>query len=304
MSICDGRVVIVTGAGRGLGRAHALELARQGALVVVNDLGVELDGTGATHDVADSVVAEIEAAGGKAVASVQDVSDWDAAGRVIEQAITTFGRVDALVNNAGILRDRMFVNMSIEEWDDVIRVHLRGAFAVTRRAAAHWRDRSKEGEAVDARVVNTTSTTGLYGNVGQANYGAAKAALANLTINLSHELGRYGVAVNGIAPLAATRMTAKVLPQTASDGGFDPFDPGNVSPLVAWLCSRHSGDVTGRIFNVRGGQISVAESWAAGPAIDIGGRWDASQLFDAIPSLLEQARPNPDFFGQVPTNPT
>ncbi len=203
----DGRVVIVTGAGRGIGRGEALEFARQGASVVVNDLGPDVDGKGRSSEVAESVVEEIVAAGGVAVANAEDVADWDGSLRVMEQAIEVFGHIDILVNNAGILRDRTVANMSIEEWDDVIRVHLRGTFCMLRHSAAHWRDRSKAGDEVDARVVNTTSGSGIYGNPGQSNYGAAKAAIASLTIIAAQELARYGVRVNAIAPTGLTRMT-------------------------------------------------------------------------------------------------
>jgi NAD(P)-dependent dehydrogenase (short-subunit alcohol dehydrogenase family) len=289
--------VIVTGAGRGIGRAHALELARQGASVVVNDLGADVDGRGEPVSApAEDVVAEIRAAGGKAIANADDVSDFDGAGRLVASAIDAFGDLHVLVNNAGILRDRMLVNMSIEEWDAVIRVHLRGTFAPMRHAATYWRDRAKDGEAVDARVINTSSGSGLYGNVSQANYGAAKAGIASLTIIASRELARYGVTVNAVAPAALTRMT-ETIPRYAdardAATDFNPFAPENVSPLVAWLASSESRHVTGRVFNVVGGHIGVAEGWDYGPSVDKGARWEPAELGAVVTDLLEKARPVP-----------
>ena len=210
--LTEGRVAIVTGAGRGIGRGHALELARQGAKVVVNDLGTEVDGQGSSEGPAGAVVDEIRAAGGEAVANGDDVSDWDGAGRLVQTAVRSFGSLDVVVNNAGILRDRMLANMSMEEWDAVIRVHLRGTFATMRRSAEYWRDRTKAGETNDARIINTTSASGLFGNVGQTNYGAAKGGIAAMTIIAASELGRYGVTVNAIAPGAYTRMSEQAKP--------------------------------------------------------------------------------------------
>src|SRR5580704_15616229 len=256
--IAEGRVAIVTGAGRGIGRGHAMELARQGAKVVVNDLGTEVDGQGSSEGPAGAVVDEIRAVGGEAVANGDDVSDWDGAGRLVETALQAFGSLDIVVNNAGILRDRMLANMTIEEWDAVIRVHLRGTFATMRRAAEYWRARTRSGGTNDARIINTTSASGLFGNVGQANYGAAKGAIAAATIIAASELGRYGVTVNAIAPGAYTRMTEQAKPGSRASvepGAFDVSDPDNIAPLVAWLASPESADVTGRIFTVRGGQI-------------------------------------------------
>lgn len=293
MGICDGRVVIVTGAGRGLGRAHALEFARQGARVVVNDLGTEVDGSGRSAGPAGEVAEEIRSLGGEAVANGDDAADWEGASRLVRTALDTFGTLHVLVNNAGILRDRMLVNMTPEEWDDIIRVHLRGMFAPTRHAINYWRARSKAGTPVPhTRIINTSSPTGLYGNVGQANYGAAKAGVAMFTQIAAAELGRLGTTVNAIAPGALTRMTAKLA--EARGGGqqtdLTAADPANVSPLVAWLGSEASADVTGRVFNVRGGHISVAEGWTAGPSADCGGRWDAAELTDVVPKLVAQAR--------------
>jgi NAD(P)-dependent dehydrogenase (short-subunit alcohol dehydrogenase family) len=261
--LCAGRVVVVSGAGRGLGRSHALEFARQGARVVVNDLGAAVDGGGRSSAPANEVVEQIRALGGEAVADGEDVSDWEGAQRLIGRAVTTFGGVDTLVNNAGILRDRMLVTMTEDDWDAVIRVHLRGTFAPTHWAAVHWRERAKAGHPNEARVVSTSSATGLYGNAGQINYGAAKAGIAAFTVIAALELGRYGVNVNAIAPMALTRMNADLpFGQEVSSRyaeGESPVAPQNVSPLVVWLGSAAAQDVTGRIFNVHGGYISVAE---------------------------------------------
>ena len=298
-----GRVAIVTGAGRGLGRGYALELARQGAKVVVNDLGSATDGSGRTNGPADEVVELIRSEGGAAVASYDDVSDPDSAAHLVETALQRFGALDILVNNAGIVRDRMLVNMSIEEWDAVIAVHLRGTFAPVRSAVTHWRERVKSGATNDARIVNTTSAAGLYGNVGQANYGAAKAGIAAFTIIAAAELGRYGVTVNAVAPGARTRLTEQATPgayRPVTAGDFDASDPANVAPLVAWLCSPQARHVTGRVFNVRGGEISIAEGWRAGPTAEREGRWRADELGSVIDDLLQRAAPNADLFGRVP----
>ena len=292
--ICEGRVVIVTGAGRGIGRGHALEFARQGAKVVVNDLGAEVDGTGSSTGPAGEVVEEIRGMGGEAVANGDDVSDWEGAQRIINSAVEAFGGLDVLVNNAGILRDRMLTNMTVEEWDAVIKVHLRGTFAPTRWAAAYWRERSKAGEANDARVINTSSSSGIYGNVGQTNYGAAKAGIASFTIIAAMELARYGVTVNAIAPGALTRMTEGLIPGRAQPKPeeFDSRHPDNVAPLVVWLGSTESKDISGRVFNVAGGHLSVAEGWKAGPSADKGDRWDPAELGRVVPDLVTRAAPN------------
>jgi len=292
--ICEGRVVIVTGAGRGIGRGHAIEFARQGAKVVVNDLGAEVDGTGASAGPANEVVELIKGMGGEAIANGDDVSDWDGANRLVNTAIETFGGLDVLVNNAGILRDRMLINMTIEEWDAVIKVHLRGTFAPSRVAAAYWRERSKAGETNDARIINTSSSSGIYGNPGQTNYGAAKAGIAAFTIIAGMELGRYGVTVNAIAPGAQTRMTENLRPDRPElkPDEFDARNPDNVAPLVVWLGSPESAGITARVFNVAGGRISVAEGWHAGPGVDKGDRWDPAELGAVIPGLVEQAAPN------------
>ncbi len=299
--ICEGRVVIVTGAGRGIGRAHALEFARQGAKVVVNDLGAEVDGTGSSTGPAGEVVDEIRAMGGEAVANGDDVSDWEGAQNLVNTAIESFGGLDVLVNNAGILRDRMLVNMTDEEWDAVIRVHLRGTFAPTRWAATYWRERTKAGETNHARIINTSSTSGIFGNPGQTNYGAAKAGIAAFTIIAAQELARYGVTVNGIAPGALTRMTQGLgMGQRAREvkpDEFDRFAPENIAPLVVWLGSEQSKEVTGRVFLVSGDTISVAEGWRRGPTARKGDRWDPAELGGVVPGLVEQAAPNATMAG-------
>lgn len=290
MGICDGQVVIVTGAGRGLGRAHALALAAEGATVVVNDLGATLGGEGRDATPADEVVADIEAAGGTAVANGDDVSDFEAAGDLVADTIRRYGRVDALVCNAGIVRDRMLVNLSVEEWDAVMAVHLRGTFGPLRHAAGHWRDRSKAGEDVQARVVTTSSGAGLFGSVGQGNYSAAKAGIAGLTIVAAAELGRYGILVNGIAPSARSRMTEEAFADMMRkpESGFDAMDPANVSPLVVWLASR-SCDVTGRMFEIAGGQLSVATGWQHGAVFDKGARLDPAEVGALVADLVREA---------------
>jgi len=300
--ICDGRVVLVTGAGRGIGRGYALEFARNGAKVVVNDLGGEMDGTGSSTGPAGAVVDEIRAMGGQAVANGEDVSDVEGAARMIGSAIEAFGRLDVLVNNAGILRDRMLVNMTPEEWDAVIRVHLRGTYAPSRAAIEYWREQSKAGETNVARIVNTTSPSGIYGNVGQTNYGAAKAGIAAFTVIAAMEVARYGVTVNAIAPAALTRMTESLsMGRRAAEMPPDRFDalaPENIAPLVVWLGSTESSGITGRVFNVTGGHISVAEGWVEGPAVDKDGRWEPAELGEIIPDLVARAAPNADMRGR------
>ena len=299
--ICDSRVVVITGAGRGIGRAHALEFASQGARVVVNDLGAEVDGSGSSTGPAGEVVDEIRGMGGEAVANGDDISTWDGAQRLVNTAVETFGGLDTLVNNAGILRDRMLTNMTEDEWDAVITVHLKGTFAPTRWAAAYWREQSKAGDSVDACIVNTSSASGLYGNPGQTNYGAAKAGIASFTIIASRELERYGVRVNAIAPGALTRMTENLgMGQRAAarkPEEFDAMAPENIAPLVVWLGSGLSTGVSGRVFNVAGGRISVAEGWHRGPEVDKGDRWDPAELTEPITKLLADAAPLPGVFG-------
>ena len=290
--ICEGRIAIVTGAGRGLGRAHALELARQGAKVVVNDLGCELDGTGGGTGPAGEVVEEIRAGGGEAVANGDDVADFEGAGRIVATAIEAFGGLDAVVNNAGFVRDRMFANVAEDEWDAVVRVHLKGHFAVARHAAAHWRDQAKAGTAVDGRIINTSSGAGILGSVGQAAYSAAKGGIATLTLVQAAELGRYGVTANALCPAARTRMTEGVFTEMMAEvdgGAFDAMAPENVSPLVAWLASPASAHVTGRVFEVEGGKVGLATGFMHGPTADKGARWEPAELTDVIADLLEQA---------------
>lgn len=289
--ICEGRVAIVTGAGRGLGREHALELARQGARVVVNDLGTSGAGEGASSGPAEEVVALIKEMGGEAVANADDVADFEGARRMVEQAVETFGALDVLVNNAGFLRDRMLVNTSEDEWDAVVRVHLKGHFAPLRHAASYWRDEAKAGRPRAARVVNTSSGAGLQGSIGQGTYSAAKAGIAGLTLVAAAELGRYGVTVNALAPAARTRMTEAAFAETMArpDCGFDAMDPANVSPVVAWLASEDSGDVTGRVLEVEGGRICVEEGWRHGPAQDLGRRWRAAEVGAGVRNLLAAA---------------
>jgi NAD(P)-dependent dehydrogenase (short-subunit alcohol dehydrogenase family) len=294
MGILAGRVVIVTGAGAGLGRAHAVTLAAEGAAVLVNDLGVARDGTGGGSASAQEVVAEIHAAGGEAAANGADVADWAAAGAMVAQAVATWGRLDAVVCNAGFLRDRMLTTMSEDEWDAVIRVHLKGHFAPARHAIDHWRERAKAGEDVAARLVNTTSGAGLLGSIGQGNYAAAKAAIAALTIQQAAEWGRYGVLANAIAPDARTRMTAGIFYDAEAPAGWDPKAPENASPLVAWLCST-SCDVTGRVFEVTGGQLNVCDGWQHGHVATVGERvmtpTEAGELVHASIAATAPAAP-------------
>jgi NAD(P)-dependent dehydrogenase (short-subunit alcohol dehydrogenase family) len=277
-----GKVAIVTGAGRGIGRAHALALAEAGAKVVVNDLGGTLAGEGADLSPAQQVVEEIEAAGGAAVADGENVADFAGAGRLVDHAVSAFGRLDILVNNAGILRDRMLVNMSEDEWDAVIAVHLKGHFAPTRHAAAHWRERSKAGEELRARVINTSSPSGVFGNVGQTNYGAAKAGIAGFTLIAAQELARYGVTVNCLAPNARTRMTEETFEMGDAPAGFDPLDPANMSPVVVALCADEAQAITGQVLHVWGGAVNALHGWTAGELFDSPERWNADALLAAM----------------------
>ncbi len=287
--LCEGRVAIVTGAARGVGRQHALGLARHGARVVINDIGAELDGSEGDASAAHQVADEIRAAGGEAVVNGDDVSSWEGARSMVDQALEAFGRLDVLVNNAGILRDRMLVNMTEDEWDAVIAVHLKGTFAPSRHAAAHWRQLSKEtGEKVNARIINTTSTSGIYGNVGQTNYGAAKAGIAAFTIIAARELGRLGVTVNAISPTAYTRMTEGLREYSPDD--IEIRDPRWVSPTVVYLASAQAGDITGRVIQAGNGRVAVCEGWRRGAEVDQ--LEDPEQLGPQIRTMIAQARKN------------
>ncbi len=290
MGALEGRVAIVTGAGRGLGRAHALLLASEGAKVVVNDWGSEVDGSGGDPELAEAVVAEIRDAGGEAIASVEDCADWDGGRRLVETATKTFGDLHVLVNNAGILRDRALVRMEEADWDEVVRIHLKGHFVPTRHAAVYWRAKSRSGGSAEASVVNTTSTSGLSGNPGQSHYGTAKAGIAALTVILAQELHHYGVRVNAITPAARTRMTetARGLSQLVrppeDPDAFDPWDPANVSPVVGYLASS-SCTVTGQVLAVQGGTVQLFEPWHLGGSIEKRGRWTIGELFEQMPAL-------------------
>lgn len=283
------RVAIVTGAATGIGRAHGHALAAAGAHVVVNDIDAR------AHD----VVEEITGAGGTAVACPGDIADWDFAAHLVSTAISTYGRLDVLVNNAGLVRDRMIVSMTEDEWDQVLRIDLKGHFAPLRHAAAHWRERAKAGESVAARVINTTSGAGLQGSVGQANYSAAKAGVASLTQVAAAELARYGATVNAIAPAARTTMTATVFADdmAAPESGFDSMDPANVSPLVVWLASTESTHVTGRVFEVWGDEIAVAQPWLHGTPARKGNRWDPAELGPVVSGLLADAQAPEPVYG-------
>jgi len=297
--ICEGRVVIVTGAGRGIGREHALEFARQGAKVVVNDLGVSNSGEGGNRLPANEVVQTIRDMGGEAVANSADVADWEQTEALMRQAIDTFGRLDVVVNNAGFVRDRMFVSCSEDEWDAIIRVHLKGHFCVSRHAAAYWRGLVKAGEPVDARIINTSSGAGVLGSVGQSSYSAAKAGIATLTLVQAAELGRYGITANAICPIARTRMTEGAFADAMKkpDEGFDVNDPGNVSPFVAWLGSEQSKEVTGRVWETFGGTITVFDGYRREQSVDIGKRWDAAEVGPAVQELLSKAQPLVKVYG-------
>jgi NAD(P)-dependent dehydrogenase (short-subunit alcohol dehydrogenase family) len=286
MGMLDGKVAVVTGAGRGIGRGEALLLAAEGARVVVNDVGGDWDGTGEDPRPASEVVEEIRRGGGQAVPHFGDISEPDGAAEVIRLALDTWGRLDCLVNNAGILRDRMVFNMSVEEWDAVIKVHLRGTFLCTQAACAHWRDRSKQGEEVAAAVVNTSSTSGLLGMPGQSNYGAAKAGIAAFTQIVSMEMARYGVRVNAIAPGARTRMTEKTFGDLSVGGDFDPLAPENVAPLVALLCSDRSEGITGQVFGITGGFVQLYRGWTPVGELEKDGRWKPGELADRVEDLF------------------
>ncbi|HEY0519615.1 MAG TPA: SDR family oxidoreductase [Ilumatobacteraceae bacterium] len=294
--LCEGRIAIVTGAGRGIGREHALSLAAQGAKVVVNDLGGNIDGTGGDLTPAEQVVEEIKGMGGEAVANGDSVSSWEGAQRLINTAVEAFGDLHAVVNNAGILRDRMLTNMTEEEWDAVINVHLKGTFAPSRWAAAYWREQAKAGKPVDGRIINTTSVSGIYGNPGQTNYGAAKAGIAAFTTIAALEMGRYGVTVNAVAPVALTRMTEGLGPAPETDEEREMRSPRWIAPIVTWLASAESKDVTGRVFEASGNVLAIAEGWVRGPRhapIE-----DPSALGPIVRELLSKARLNSGMDGE------
>lgn len=291
--ILDGRVAIITGAGGGLGAAHARIFAAQGASVVVNDINT---------DAAQAVVDEINAAGGKAVVNSSDITSYEDSGNAVKQAIDTFGGLDIVLNNAGINRDRMFASMTEAEWDAIMAVHLKGHFCISSHAVHYWRDKSKAGENVDARIINTTSGAGLQGSIGQSNYAAAKAGIAALTLNQAAELGRYGITANAIAPSARTAMTTAVEAMAErmkkpEDGSFDHFAPENVSTLLAWLASAESAHVSGRVFEAEGGKISIADGWRTTEGVDKGARWEPAEVGEAIAELLKKEVPAQKVYG-------
>ena len=295
--LVEGRVAIVTGAGRGIGREHALSLARHGAKVVVNDLGATVDGSGGDLSPAHEVVEEIKGMGGEAIANGDNVADWEGAQRLINSAIETFGDLHALVNNAGILRDRVLANMTEQEWDAVINVHLKGTFAPSRWAVAYWREQAKAGKPVSGRIVNTTSVSGIYGNAGQANYGAAKAGIASFTNIVALEVARYGVTVNAVGPVALTRMTEGLGPAPESDEAREARAPHWIAPIVTWLCSEEAAGVTGRVFEASGQTLAVAEGWVRGPSTDPVD--DPTALGPIVADLLAKARGNSGMDGRT-----
>ena len=295
--LCEGRIAIVTGAGRGIGREHALSLASHGAKVVVNDLGGNMDGSGGDLSPAEQVVAEIRGMGGEAVSNGDNVSSWEGAQRLINCAIETFGDLHVLVNNAGILRDRVLINMTEEEWDAVIAVHLKGTFAPSRWAATYWREQTKAGKTVDARIINTTSVSGIYGNPGQTNYGAAKAGIASFTNIAALELVRYGVTVNAVGPVALTRMTEGLGPAPETDEEREMRSPRWIAPIVTWLASTESAGVSGNVFEASGQTLAVAEGWHRGPRV--APVEDPTTLGPIVADLLSRARPNAGMDGEA-----
>lgn len=299
MGMLEGKVAIVTGAGRGIGRGEAILLAGEGAKVVVNDVGGSIQGEGSDTTPAQQVADEISSIGGEAVADSTNAADFAATKNMIDQAIERFGRLDILVNNAGILRDRMIVNMTEEEWDAVIAVHLKGTFNCTHHAAAYWRGRSKAGEQVSGRIINTSSPSGLYGNIGQSNYGAAKAGIAAFTVIVAQELQKYAVTVNAISPSARTRMTEETFgPLAPPEEGFDSLAPDNIAPIVAYLASDDAAGITGQVFGVRGGNISLLQGWTPAKVIERDGRWEPKELADAIEQLIPGKKIQPDPMAQ------
>ncbi|MFI5807074.1 SDR family oxidoreductase [Streptomyces sp. NPDC051561] len=298
--LCAGRVVAITGAGRGLGRAHALAFAAEGAKIVVNDLGVSAQGAGVSGGPAQEVAEEIRARGGEAVAHGGDIATSEGAASLVATAVATFGALDTLVNNAGFLRDRMLVNLDEDDWDAVMRVHLKGHFLPLKHAAAYWRAEAKAGRPRAARIINTSSGAGLLGSVGQGNYSAAKAGIIGLTLVAAAEMGRYGVQVNALAPAARTRMTEQTFAETMAapgEGAFDAMAPENVSPLVVWLGSAASEGVTGRVFEAEAGRITVMEGWRPGPTADKGSRWTPAEAGESARKLLGEALPPQPVYG-------
>ena len=290
MRICEQRTVIITGAGGGLGRAYALAFAAEGANVVANDIRL---------DAAQAVAAEIEAAGGRAIANAGDITTLAGAQAIVDAALAAFGEVHVLVNNAGVLRDRMFVSLSEDDWDAVMRVHLKGHFCLASVLGRRWRDAAKEGRPVDARIINTSSGAGLQGSIGQSNYAAAKAGIAALTLVQAAEMARYGVTVNCLAPAARTAMTEGAMPDLVKrpDAGFDAWDPLNVAQIVVWLGSALSREVTGRCFEAKGGELSIADGWRTGPVVDKGARWEPMELTAVVQELVAQAVPAQKVYG-------
>ena len=293
MGIRDNRTVIITGAARGLGRAYALAFAAEGATVVVNDIGTSLGGEGRDTSAADSVVSEIKDAGGRAIANYEDITDWDGAKRIVDGAVAAFGDLHVVVNNAGIVRDRMFVSATVEEWDATMHVHLRGHFCLSRHAVDYWRAKQKAGTNPDARIINTTSGAGLQGSIAQATYSTAKGGIAALTLVQAAELGRYGITANALAPSARTRMTEQAFAEKMATGGdaFDVMDPANIAPTVVWLGSAESADVTGCVFELEGGKIMLEDGWREGPVVDAGRRWLPSDIGAAVANLLADRVP-------------
>lgn len=288
MGICERRTVIITGAARGLGRAYALAFGAEGANVVVNDIGTSLSGEGRDTSATDGVVAEILSAGGKAIANYEDITDWDGAKRIVDAAVTAFGDLHVVVNNAGIVRDRMFVSATLEEWDATMHVHLRGHFCLSRHAVDYWRGKQKGGTNPDARIINTSSGAGLQGSIAQAAYSTAKGGIASLTLVQAAELARYGITANALAPSARTRMTEQAFADKMATEGqsFDVMDPANIAPTVVWLGSAESGHVTGCVFELEGGRIMLEDGWREGPVVDAGARWEPADVGDAVEKLL------------------
>lgn len=292
MGMCDGRTVIITGAARGLGRAYALAFGAEGANVVVNDIGASLAGEGRDTSAADAVVAEIIEAGGRAIANYEDITDWDAAKRIVDAAVAAFGDLHVVVNNAGIVRDRMFVSATLDEWDATMHVHLRGHFCLSRHAVDYWRAKQKAGTNPDARIINTTSGAGLQGSIAQAAYSTAKGGIASLTLVQAAELGRYGITANALAPAARTRMTEQAFADKMATEGqsFDVMDPANIAPTVVWLGSAESAHVSGYVFELEGGKIMIEDGWREGPMIDQGARWNPGEVGKAVAQLLQERR--------------